>query len=267
MKLFNKQVTNVFITNDYSKFKSAKTNRVINKQVVLCIQAIMAYFAKVVGIENAFIGCIVVVKRKDGLYILDGQHRFEAARGSGVPVRYEVREMSEEDFNKLMIKLNTSSHSWTTIDYANSHSQSSNGEVEKIYSVLLKLKSEYKLTFSNLCHIIQGNKSLDKFKEGTLEMTSLPTIKKRIKMLLDYREQLNIDKAFVLRNLIDVIIKPEYAKNHDRMLSALNKLNKLNKLNVDKEVTFKNTLNKTFNEICKPKVPMKVVKVRMRIAA
>jgi hypothetical protein len=261
MKEFNKQVTNVFITNDYTKFKLIHNNREVNGGIVLKIQKIMIALAKMIGIENAFLGCIVVVKRKDGLYILDGQHRFEAAKGANIPIRYELREMSDEEFHRMMIEMNSVSHIWTNTDYANSHAKSSKPEVSKTYKLLLELKNEFKLTFTNLLHLIQDNKNTEAFRNGTLTIPSVSTLKKRIAMLIDYREALGVDKSFVLRGLIDVINKKEYAKNHDKMLRELKRLYNTGKLNVDKEVAFKNTVNKVFNNICNPKIELPVKRV------
>jgi len=255
MATFNRQVTNVFITNNYSKFKKAPNNRKVNKKVIQIIQTIMMFMVELFGVENAFFGSIIVVKRKGFFYILDGQHRFEAAVLVGIPIRYEIREMSDEHFNLLMIRLNTSSHSWTTNDYALSHANSAKRAVSETYSTILELKREFTLTFSNLCHLISNSKNLDKFKDGKLKIQSMSDLKKRIGFLMDYRKKLGVEKAFLLRNLVEVINMKEYAKNHKAML---NRIAKSQGVNFENETKFKRLINTTFNEVCKPKTPLSI---------
>ena len=172
-------------------------------------------------------------------------------------MRYEIREMSEEVFGELMIKLNTSSHSWSTNDYAKSHSQSPKKSVRETYQTILALKNEFVLTFSNLCHIIENTKSLDNFKSGKIKITSLTDVKKRISFLLDYRETLGVEKAFLLRNLVNVINQKEYSKNHKAMLSTIAKSKGVN---FENETKFCRLINSTFNEVCKPKTLLVVKK-------
>jgi hypothetical protein len=120
-------------TNNYSKFKFSKENREIKVKVVSSIKDSMQKFGFIPGRP--------VLIDSDG-YIIDGQHRFLAAKELGIDVEYEV--LDGESFTK-MIYLNSTQSNWTLQDYVNSYASQN----IDCYRKLLKFQDKYDLTLSS----------------------------------------------------------------------------------------------------------------------
>ena len=127
-------------TNNYSKFVFSKENREIKTKTVLAIKESMTRFGFITGRP--------VLITKEWL-IVDGQHRFLAAKDLGIEVEFEILEGDHVD---QMILLNSTQSNWTLEDYINSYA---NQNVD-CYRKLLKFKEKYELNLSSAITILFG---------------------------------------------------------------------------------------------------------------
>jgi hypothetical protein len=127
-------------TKDYSKFKFSKENREIKPKTVALIKESMEKFG--------FISGRPVLINNDGV-IIDGQHRFLAAKDLGIEIEYE---MLGGDYIEKMIKLNSTQSNWTLEDYINSYA------IQNVdcYRKLLKFQEKYDLSMSSSISILFG---------------------------------------------------------------------------------------------------------------
>lgn len=107
-QMFEKIKQNQILTTcDYRIFKKLPGNRGVNQMEVKRLEQSMAE-------KNLF--SLVIVNEYH--QIVDGQHRFEAARNLGLPIDYIIREgYGLEDVQRL----NTNGSNWKRIDYLNAH--------------------------------------------------------------------------------------------------------------------------------------------------
>jgi hypothetical protein len=103
----------VFTTKNCSFFTCMEENRLINEAHV---QALMESFAK-----DGYLFTILYVNEK--LQIIDGQHRQEAVKRSGLPVYFMV--MPGWGIKEVTI-LNMNSRNWTVVDFMEAHAESGN---------------------------------------------------------------------------------------------------------------------------------------------
>jgi len=98
-----KEVNQVLKTNDYSMFKHMNGNRNINKLHLKRLTESMS---------EKYIEVPIIVNQH--YEIIDGQHRFEAAKELGKYVYYiKVRNLNLDDVHRL----NTNSKNWTAEEY------------------------------------------------------------------------------------------------------------------------------------------------------
>lgn len=91
------------ITNDYSLFKVIDANRDINDKHVKNLSD---------SIRND--GLLVPIWITPEFEIIDGQHRFEACKKLGLPVKYEVKEKLNM---QQLVAINSTSRIWRNNDY------------------------------------------------------------------------------------------------------------------------------------------------------
>lgn len=100
-------INHVLQTNDYAVFKHIEGNRVINK---LHVNRLKQSFQK------EYLLSPIIVNQE--MQIIDGQHRFEAAKDLGLPIRYFICN----DYGLHQIQtLNANSSNWKKADYLNAY--------------------------------------------------------------------------------------------------------------------------------------------------
>ena len=103
----DQQVSVVFSTKDYGKFKTIGGNRIINEAHVRRLRKSFD--------EEYLLSPILVNERFE---IIDGQHRYCAAKASDLPVHYIVAE----GYRLAQVqRLNTGTSNWGKKDYLNSY--------------------------------------------------------------------------------------------------------------------------------------------------
>lgn len=127
---FMKEVNKVYQTNEYSKFKFRKDNRIVNENHVKSI-------TKKMKEKGWYPGSYVVVNNK--WEIIDGQHRVRAAIEANVPVLYTIEKGS--NFQTIR-NLNTNQRNWAMSDHIH-------GFVEENNQNYIRL-SEFMKTYPDL---------------------------------------------------------------------------------------------------------------------
>lgn len=143
-------------TKNYSKFVFSKQNREIKPKTVLSIKESMKKFGFIPGRP------VLITKE---WIIVDGQHRFLAAKDLGIEVEFE---MLEGNYLDKMIQLNSTQSNWTLEDYVNSYASQS----IDCYRKLLKFQEKYDLNLSAAITIFfgAGIKSFDIRKGENLKI-------------------------------------------------------------------------------------------------
>lgn len=96
-------VNQVYETTDYSKFKTLDGNRDVNK---LHVKRLKESFS------NSYLVSPITINEK--FEIIDGQHRFQAAKEKGLPVRFMI--CNNYSLKEVQL-LNTNMKNWSKKDY------------------------------------------------------------------------------------------------------------------------------------------------------
>lgn len=199
-------------TKDYSIFKQHPLNRAVNQRHVDNIKKSML---------NRLTPTYIKVDKE--FRIVDGQHRFEALRQLGYPIKYIQDDFTTED----MINENTNNKNWGLPEFVKHYADAG----LKPYQKLLFLSKIHNLSISMIINIYKqrpnehglgaGKVLIESFNNSVLNGTfdfdsdDLDIKITRIKLLLD-----NLKLKTYPRNLIFAIIKLLKRKdyNHDRMV-------------------------------------------------
>lgn len=144
----------IMLTKNYSKFKLHQKNRKINYSKV---ERLAAAIDKI----NLLPIYPIVVNKK--FEILDGQHRFEAAKSIKADIYYLVSE-SNYGIENVADSNNFQSH-WKLDDYVNYYA----ADGREPYIKLITLSKKYNIAASFLCNIHQLAKIAGKIKDGSFE--------------------------------------------------------------------------------------------------
>lgn len=147
-------------TTNYSIFKYKPGNRAVNQKHV---KKLKESFQK----HDFLPSCPIIVDKN--MYVIDGQHRLEAAKQLGIAVYYTVETEPDAD---LLIDLNITQRKWYAIDYVryfadkNSH-----------YKRFLQLLTEVPLDVVSVLNMATGKDLGGAFinevvKTGQLEVTA-----------------------------------------------------------------------------------------------
>lgn len=215
------------VTKDYSFFKYSTNNRGIKPINVDKIKKSMIKFGFITGRP--------VLCTADGV-IVDGQHRFEAAKQLGLSISYEI---VETDFVETMIELNSTQTNWALLDYINSYAD----QGIDCYRKLLKFQEKYKLGMSNSIMVYMHNSTnrsgdirigkvfpinpnAEAIADFILNCEHIPYAKehKFIQALSVVYKRLNKEQLQKIKtNLIAI---PQFAKASDYIVAFENILNK-----------------------------------------
>ena len=190
MKIFNKYTDTstyniVLPTNELHDFniEFIGSNRVprecdINKLEVsiklnnaLHLKAIIAYYDE----------------KTNTLWLIDGQHRYMAAKALGLPIHVKVTDTYDPMW---MSVLNCNQKNWTLKDYAHMYIQDSDPKVSYIYSKFIDFMAQYNISAGLLVALFQNQTDRDmanggnyKFKTGALTSEHLVHVQKRLSQL------------------------------------------------------------------------------------
>lgn len=201
-------ITGVETTTDYKQFHIIEANRQINKGHV---QALIVSFEQ--QPELVTMRPILV---NGAMEIIDGQHRFEAAKVLGLPVSYMVAENIDIATAQ---QLNALQRGWTVMDYARSYSMSGN----KDYKLFLELHKQYPIALTVLMYFMTGRimHAMSKiFRRGELQPLPKADIIAKLEQYADFAKFEHWTDYNFGMAVFTIINHQEY--DHDRMLAKLN---------------------------------------------
>lgn len=159
-----KVVNQVNQTNDYSMFKTLEGNRHVNK---LHVNRLKESF------KTAYLLSPILINQKNE--IIDGQHRFEAAKSMGLPVNYII--CNDYGLKEVQI-LNTNMKNWRKEDYLNAYCDLKHPEYLKFRNFMRRF-NEFGIaaTEAMLTGLMSGKQGSDSKGEFTTNSSGKYTIK------------------------------------------------------------------------------------------
>lgn len=135
----------VFESKEYDNFKKLKGNReTSNSNVTSKIKLLE---------KNGFKSSSPILINQEG-EILDGQHRTEASKSLGIPLKFTVDyNINKDTAIKEIIDLNNSSKKWQSIDYVNAYAEKGNKE----YKLLKQCLESNNINLSKFAILYQGH--------------------------------------------------------------------------------------------------------------
>jgi hypothetical protein len=204
-----KEVKKVYETYDYSMFKSMRGNRPLDKLLVMRLKK---------SFKKHYLFTIILVNEHHE--IIDGQHRFEAAKSLGLPINFIVQEGYKV---KEVQVLNTNSKDWGKMQYLHSFCELGHPEYLKFRDFMRKYPrfgiavSEALLTgLSNGKYEREEGHGvrLPTFKEGEIEIPNEAHsyhIAEKIMQIQPFYEGFN--RITFVRSMMRLFNNPNYDHN------------------------------------------------------
>jgi len=187
-------------TNDYGIFNLVPFNRAIGAKHVEALKRSINKW----GTGGRKIICVKLklFDKKYLLYIIDGQHFFQALTTLNLPIEYEVNEIitSKEQLVEYISDLNSSSKAWITADYVKAWSY-----FNPSYLSLIELFNSYNITYVDLVSVCMNTgrtKAKSHILKGRFKITYVD-----YKTVLDYLDDIFGYISVSHRGLKRVIIK------------------------------------------------------------
>jgi len=211
-----KVVNQVNQTNDYEMFQTLEGNRNVNKLHVSRLKE---------SFKTAYLLSPILINQRN--QIIDGQHRFEAAKALGLPVNYII--CNDYGLKEVQI-LNTNMKNWKKEDYLHAYCDLKNPEYLKFRNFMRRF-TEFGIATCEIMIIDRSNGKQGKiegmrckikyFEEGELEIPDYDyscEIAEKIMQIKPYYDGFN-RPAFV-RAMCGVFKVADY--NHTVFLQRLN---------------------------------------------
>lgn len=176
------------VTTDYDKFDMMGSNREVNRGHVEKLKEAFETSGNLTIVQPILVN--------ENMYIVDGQHRFAAAKELGLPIYYTVRPgLSVRDARNM----NILHRGWTVDDFAHSYANANNPNYRKY----LELREDYGFNHSTI--LSYCNETSDKsgiyaeFRKGDFVLANEPLARKRLEALTEIGEHINVstDKPFI----------------------------------------------------------------------
>ena len=211
-------VVNFYETKNYELFNFLPFNRdVANAHVKEITKSIK---------QHGFKGVIQVIKTsifdsENKMYILDGQHRFMAAKELNLPIKFELTEFTERKAAiEFITELNNSQKKWNTNQYLDIWSGLGIREYIKLSDVV----RETKIQISALLEAYTFTGQVTDFRKGLIKFPNEALSDKTISQLMDLNEFLP-HKAYCRRTILRLMRQEKY--NHEKMKIAVAKYHDL----------------------------------------
>lgn len=142
-----------YIESDYTKFRFLLENRKINPKKVSDLVHSFRELGYIAGSE------ITIWKDGDILWIVGGQHRFEACKKSGTPVKYKIEKSikNKDEAIKASRLLNKAQHTTAGKDWISSYAS----EGLPQYVLLKEMEYKYKKISRNIILTVATNYRAD----------------------------------------------------------------------------------------------------------
>ena len=240
MKMSEKESSktwNLKVLDNKTRVRSLLGNRDINKSHVNSLKESMK--------EHGVLSAVTVMKTGKSYTLLDGHHRWQAAKSLGYSVPAIV---VGKDSSVAVVAMNNVQKNWTLRDYTKYYSTSGDRETREAYQELISYHNETGLNYSCLTWVL-GRQPVKKFKEGNFRPTKLVFAKAFFAYLKDIEEYVpfTTHSKFVM-GFVDIASNPKY--NHKRMMSKLKQKHNI----VIEAKSTPNTFGKLMNELYNYKV-------------
>lgn len=230
-------VTTIEQTNDYKKFKLLNYNRDISRSHVEALARAMAEKPESLRYRP------VLVNEK--MEIVDGQHRFEAARKLGLPIYYQMEQgLTISDAQDL----NAIQKTWGPTDYARSFADAGNPHYQKYLDVRHRFGVSHNVALAFLTDRPSSSNHLTHtFKTGRLVIEDYDQAVKNLELLEEVGERYQDwrRKGFGLAYLT-LLKHPEY--DHERFLERIEKSGGKYLQKFDLMQDYQRALERLFNE-------------------
>lgn len=171
-------------TTEYDKFQKLMANRDISRNHLNGLKAAIQQHPEILKVQPILVN--------EHLYIIDGQHRFQAAMELGLPVAYTVVPGIGIEVARQM---NILQRRWTPRDFAKSYAMGGN----KHYRAYLQAMDDYEgLNHSTVLLALrgvglgEGGGLSSEFRRGDFEVGDLTEARKNLDRLLEIREIITI---------------------------------------------------------------------------
>jgi hypothetical protein len=212
----NKQIKktwNIIELDKTSKVTSLVGNRPIDKAHVSRLKESM----KTHGVLVA----LTVMRHKKSYIVLDGHHRWEAAKSLGYSMPAIIVPKGS---GTAVVELNTVSKNWQLADFAHYYSLSGNEEQKAAYSKIMEYAEKTDLNYTTLVAIF-GHPTVASYKKGNFRITSEVFAKKFIQYLKDIKPYIPFSsKSRFVSGYLTLATNPKY--DHKRMLAKLRQKHK-----------------------------------------
>lgn len=201
----------VNVTHDYSKFYLMRGNRPIQPAHLKRLRQSI--------LEEYLLTIIVVSPGKNGLAIIDGQHRYEIIKELGLPLYYVVRNGYGLD---EIQRYNANASNWGMKEYLASFCQRGFDEYKKFRDFKVKYGFGYYETYALLTGKHPGNNDIQqKFFTGSFEVNGIREATRMADQIMEIKPYF---KHFRKRNFVWAMIKllrsePNY--NHKEFIKKL----------------------------------------------
>ncbi len=205
--LNSKKVGEVKESYDYKAFTFMDANRKINSR----------NYAKLVASMNEEQLCIPIIVNEK-LEIIDGQHRYTAAKELGLPIYYIV----QRGYGIAQVKrANMVGTNWTKEDFLESHVQDGTGE----YAAFKDLVDLYDVNISDLIKVFASvqhkNQTITskQFEEGTFSLDKKEDVVEFLEALEDFAEFKEYKAKPFFTAFMKLYFQPDY--DHSKMKDRL----------------------------------------------
>ena len=146
------------VLDNKTKVRSLIGNRDINQTHVKNIKESMR--------EHGVLSSVTVMKSGKGFILLDGHHRWKAAKELG----YSIPAMVvDKESSVAVVALNNVQKNWSLNDYAKYYRTNGDKETKAAYDEIVKYHEETGLNYSCLSFVL-GKQQIKHFKEGTFRV-------------------------------------------------------------------------------------------------
>ena len=199
--------------DENDKVISLVGNRPINKAHISKLKESM----KTHGVLSA----LTVLRARGSHIILDGHHRWDAAKSLGysMPAIVVPKESAT-----AVVELNTVSKNWQLVDFARYYSLNGSKEQKAAYDKITEYAEKTGLNYTALVAIF-GNPSLASYKKGNFRLTNEAFGKKFIQYLEDIKPYIPFSsRARFAMGYLTLAKNAKY--DHKRMLTKLKQKHK-----------------------------------------
>jgi hypothetical protein len=196
----------IFSSSDFESFKFFNFNRPVNKSHVKTLVESMERWG--------FQSTLTVIKTSvlddtEQFYVLDGQHRFSAAKVLGIPFEFKTVDIETKlELAQFIADVNNSAKAWGTNQFLNVWARMEIKEYVKMHQV----QTETKMQITPLVRAYTGKSSMNEFRKGDMKFIDEANSDKIISQIMELNDYLP-KKAFCRRAIIDIMNSEDY--NHE----------------------------------------------------